>query len=398
MLKTILTIDDSELITSLVSANFIKEGFLVVTAENGRDGIVKAEKHNPDLVLLDVMMPDMTGFEVCEALRENPQFSKTPIIMLTSMGDLDNMQTGYSAGADDYITKPFQIAELKMKVQAMLRRSSRESGDVQTAKVISVFSLRGGAGSSSFAVNLAAGLSQLWDRPSVLVDLALPTGVCDYMLSLKPPQNLGKLARYDLAELDKEFLHACLAEHETGLRLLAGVLAAKDADLISEELVGVIMLQLREMVPYIVVDHAHQFSAPALAAFDHSDLILMPITPDANSVRLALSALKTFDALEYEREQIKIIVNWTFPRAGIATEKIESVLNHPVEIVMPHIPGAWSEAINSGVPVITHKKQPALTAMLEDLAWRVSSPEHIEQEPEIPSLMWQRVSSRLLAV
>jgi pilus assembly protein CpaE len=398
MAARILIIDDSTTITKLVKYQFVAEGYDVVTAEDGPAGLQAAEEYTPDLILLDVMMPEMDGYEVCRRLRAMEKTRSTPIVMLTSMTSIANMQAGFEAGADDYITKPFESAELKMRVGAILRRSGRVQADEQalTGRVITIFSLRGGAGCSSLATNLAVGLSQLWRTEAVLVDLALPTGLCDVMLNLKPSNNLGTLAQQEVGNIDWEYINNILVTHPASrTRLLGGIVAPHEAELVSDNLVMFLLDHLSAKSHYVVVDTSHNFSPPILAALDRADHILMPITPDISSVRLALSTLKVFDQLGYPEEKVDVIVNWTFPKAGIAANRIEKAIGHPVRMVIPHVPAAWSEAINEGVPVISRDDpESPLVAMLEDLAWRMSSPADRGKKPVEPGEMWQRVIRR----
>ena len=395
MTATILVIDDSEVIIKMITHNFEREGHRVVGAKNGPDGLEMATLYDPDVILLDVMMPEMDGYEVCRRLRQEEATGKTPIVMLTSMASIANMQAGFEAGADDYVTKPFEITELTLRINAILRRTMRDAPAVKTGRVISVFSLRGGCGCSSLAVNLTVGLSQMWATRSVLFDLALPVGVCDFMLALKPAYTLSDLAQKDTSEIDPALIEDTLFAHESGVRLMSGILEPHLAELVSDSLVSILIDQFRELAPYTVIDLAHNFSAPMLAALDKSDVIMMPITPDLNSVRLAASTLKVFDALGYERERIHIAVNWTFPKAGIAASKIESTIGHPISVVIPHVPSEWSEAINMGKPVITTTPNEVLAAMLQDLVWRLSDPEDKEKPPSRPTKMYQRTARRM---
>jgi two-component system, OmpR family, KDP operon response regulator KdpE len=118
--KCILVVDDEVSILRYVSARLRKEGYDIVTASNGEEGLRKAEEENPVLVILDIMMPKMDGFEVCSRLRE---WSEVPIIMLSAKGEENYKVKCLNLGADDYITKPFGTEELLARVGAVLRRT-----------------------------------------------------------------------------------------------------------------------------------------------------------------------------------------------------------------------------------------------------------------------------------
>ena len=105
--KKILVVDDEELTTVLAKTFLEKHGFEVITASDGEEGLRMAEAENPDLVLLDVMLPSMDGFAVCKKLKENEKFKDTPILMFTAKGLSSDIEQGEACGADEYIVKPF---------------------------------------------------------------------------------------------------------------------------------------------------------------------------------------------------------------------------------------------------------------------------------------------------
>ena len=119
MNRKILVVDDEKNIVDIVKYNLEKEGYKVLTAYNGQEGLDMALAENPELILLDIMMPKMDGFEVCKKIREKMQ---TPIIMLTARAEEIDKVLGFELGADDYVTKPFSVRELMARVKANLRK------------------------------------------------------------------------------------------------------------------------------------------------------------------------------------------------------------------------------------------------------------------------------------
>ncbi|MEP2936204.1 MAG: response regulator transcription factor [Gilvibacter sp.] len=118
----ILLVDDEPDILEIIGYNLTAEGYQVFTAANGVEALAKAQKHDPHLIILDVMMPEMDGIEACERLREIPELHDTIITFLTARGEDYSQVAGYEAGADDYITKPIKPKVLLSKVKALLRR------------------------------------------------------------------------------------------------------------------------------------------------------------------------------------------------------------------------------------------------------------------------------------
>ena len=130
----ILLVDDEPDILEIVGYNLSAEGYQVITAENGQEGVKKAKKELPHLIILDVMMPEMDGIEACEIIRKNPDLKNTIVTFLTARGEDYSQVAGFDAGADDYITKPIKPKVLVSKVKALLRRF-KEEDVVDTLKV-----------------------------------------------------------------------------------------------------------------------------------------------------------------------------------------------------------------------------------------------------------------------
>jgi len=128
--KRVLIIEDDKDIVELVRYNLANEGFEVASASDGGSGLAQLRKSPPDLLLLDLMLPKMTGLEVCKEVRRDPALSRLPILMLTARGEEADRVVGLEMGADDYVTKPFSPRELGARVKALLRRAE-PAGDAE---------------------------------------------------------------------------------------------------------------------------------------------------------------------------------------------------------------------------------------------------------------------------
>ena len=126
-MKTILIIDDEDDIREILDYNLRKEGFNVLQASNGKEGINMTEKHNPDLIVLDVMMPEMDGIEVCEQIRLLPNTENIRICFLTARSEDYSQIAGFDAGGDDYVTKPIKPKVIISRIKAILRRDDSRS-------------------------------------------------------------------------------------------------------------------------------------------------------------------------------------------------------------------------------------------------------------------------------
>ena len=124
-----MIVDDEPDILEFLQYNLKKEGFVVLAAQDGLQGLAAAEQHKPDLILLDIMMPEMDGVELCRQLREKKEFQDTPIAFLTARDEDFSQITALDVGGDDYITKPIKPRVLLSRINALLRRSDRTGAD-----------------------------------------------------------------------------------------------------------------------------------------------------------------------------------------------------------------------------------------------------------------------------
>jgi DNA-binding response OmpR family regulator len=132
MTKTILVVDDEKRIIALLKAYLEQQGFLVTTALNGKDAIYIARHEKPDLIILDIMMPEMDGYEF---MRQHRKERETPIILLTAKVDEDDKVIGLELGADDYVTKPFSPRELTSRIRAVLRRTGQSLPQLEVLRL-----------------------------------------------------------------------------------------------------------------------------------------------------------------------------------------------------------------------------------------------------------------------
>jgi len=168
----ILAVDDDKYMRNLVAGVLSKASYEVQTAENGVDGLKRIENFRPDLIISDVLMPEMDGYEFCSKVRSLPETSHLPILMLTSLDSVEQKIKGFDVGADEYIVKPFEPREFLIRIDNLLKRADQfqtiQIDDKGRGNTIAVFSLRGGAGVSTIAANLSVGLSQMWAKPTSL--------------------------------------------------------------------------------------------------------------------------------------------------------------------------------------------------------------------------------------
>jgi two-component system alkaline phosphatase synthesis response regulator PhoP len=137
----ILIVDDEQDILEFIEYNLLKEGYQVTTANDGREGLKMAKEINPNLIILDIMMPGLDGVEVCRALRAMPEFNETIIAFLTARSEDYSQIAGFEVGGDDYITKPIRPRVLTSRISALLRRTANFDQQQEEDKIIKVADL-----------------------------------------------------------------------------------------------------------------------------------------------------------------------------------------------------------------------------------------------------------------
>ncbi|HUH99171.1 MAG TPA: response regulator [Anaerolineales bacterium] len=227
MANKILIIDDDVDTLRLVGLMLQRQGYQISAATNGEQGLAKALEERPDLILLDVMMPDMDGYEVTRRLRKNPATQSTPILMFTAKTQLDDKVAGFEVGADDYLTKPTHPTELQAHVKALLGRAgARHEDEIATAlherngRVVGVLSARGGLGVSSVATNVAAALFNRTQSEVILAELIPGKGTIGMELGVPGQKELSEILSGSTVEVTKEKVQSALVPHGSGLKLL----------------------------------------------------------------------------------------------------------------------------------------------------------------------------------
>lgn len=182
--KKILVIDDEAPMRYLLERQLCRAGFSVQTAGDGLTGLALAAERRPDAIVLDIMMPDMDGFDVCDRLKSNEATADIPVIFLSASVDSERRQRAFAMGAADVLSKPVQSDELAGSIQAVLRHNGQRAS--RPGRVIGFFGLTGSGMAAPAALTLAQAVPMKSDSKALLVDLELPFGAIAARLGLAP--------------------------------------------------------------------------------------------------------------------------------------------------------------------------------------------------------------------
>lgn len=360
-MKTVLVVDDEAEARRLVSFMLEREDLKIDTASDGNEALRKALVAPPDLVILDVMMPDMDGYQVCRQFRSNPRLARVPILILTARAQTMDREESLKAGATAYLSKPFPRAELLRLVHDLL---DEQAGAESVGRLVSLLSLRGGVGVSSLVVNLAVVLSLKHREKVALVDLDLSSGQAALMLNLKPKDFwLHAAAGQGLPEWSR--VESCLEAHPSGVQLLPAPAAPLRWDRLPRTAVPSVVMMVRRHFGVVIADLPSTVSGPTLDVLLASDLTVLVAAPEVASLQATTGALQMLHAEGYSEDKVWVALNHSSPVDGLSLATIERVIRQPVVTSLPYQGEALLEAMARGRPAVLEKESPWAQAVAE---------------------------------
>lgn len=327
MKEKILIVDDDPQLVQLIGYTLYAEGFQTIVAHSGEEALQLVERERPDLVILDVMMPGMSGIEVCDVLREDPETTNLPIIILSARTQVPHRIEGLKAGADEYLTKPISLKEMVARVEALLERTRRLREDKleKRGRVIGFIGAKGGVGTTTVAVNVALALAAQ-EKQVAAVELRPNFGTFALHLGRTPVENLKALLSMEPERIDEEELAEHLAQHPSGLQVLYGPGTGSNYPSLSFDHTRAILNTLASMADYTIVDLPNQPSAASRAALRQCDFVVLISETDPASVQSARATLQQLQAWEINKGIIGLVVvhrvapNGSRPASRIASD------------------------------------------------------------------------------
>jgi len=366
--ERILYVDDEAQIRKLLSTYLTRQGYEVVTANDGYEALKSVRASAPALVITDVMMPNMNGFELTRRLRADHRTARIPVLMLSARKEADDILTGYSEGADEYVAKPVEMAILAAKIDVLLKRVKMTAGDIvkRRGRVILFAHGKGGAGVTTLAVNSAVALAETKLYRVGLLDLNLEFGNAQMHFDMKPAQTLAHLAKLDPAQLDDETFSRLLTQDATGVQVVISSDAPENAELVTVPLVQHGIDRLRAATDYVVLDTPATFSQQVLAAIDASDAIVVVAEPHVTSLAAARGWFDVLGKLSYPKERCMFVINRT-TQAGLETDQVARMLDRRPDLVVPYT-AVFDEAADRGRPLVVLRPENAVAKVMRDLA------------------------------
>jgi DNA-binding response OmpR family regulator len=353
MAEKILIVDDDVDSLKLIGLMLKRNGYEVTAADAGGKALAKAEAEIPDLIILDVMMPDMNGLEVCRRLRANPATADIPIIMFTAKTMIDDKVKGFEAGADDYLTKPTHPAELSSRVKSVLQRKGSKpaapkplSPAPKRGMFMAVLGVKGGVGTTTVALNLAAALLKSGEQP-ILAETRLGMGSMGLMLGA----DVDGVAKVVKAGGDLNSIQNALLTHQSGLRAL--VCSANPREVFTEmsaEQALALVQQLRTLGNPAIIDLGAGLAANHNLLLPEIDRLMYVVEANVVTLEMARQQLAVLDDIVGGAKISVVVVNRS--QSTLPWHEAENRLNREVKAIISPAPELAFQSIESHNPMV----------------------------------------------
>ncbi len=367
MVERILVVDDDLDSLKLIGLMLQRSGYEVSAANTGGQALAKALAERPDLIILDVMMPDMNGYEVCRRLRTNVETKTIPIIMFTAKTLIDDKVAGFEAGADDYLTKPTHPSELASRVRAILSRNSVKKSDTNIGAAVGVLGVKGGLGTSTLALNLAAA-RVLAGENAIVADYRLGAGTIGLSLGQAQHNGIANLLSKSIPEIKPRIVENELVTHASGLRALLSSCRPREAQMhYGADMAIAVLRTLRHLGRAIFVDLGSGYNANFSNLAPELDQLLIVIDSNPITLAMARELMREIESgHESGRLHLVAINRSTVP--GQVWQDVERYLGHAVRAVLSPGVDLILQAHQSSVPAVMFQPAAMYATQVSKLA------------------------------
>jgi CheY-like chemotaxis protein/MinD-like ATPase involved in chromosome partitioning or flagellar assembly len=373
MAERILIIDDDVETLRLVGLMLERQGYQISAADNGERAINKARSDKPSLILLDVMMPDMSGYDVAKILRGDKTTSNIPIIMFTAKSQVDDKVEGLEAGADAYLTKPTQPRELIAQVKALLARSKAVPAPTtapQTAPAVpikgfmlGVLAAKGGLGVSSLVTNLGVTIRKLTGEPVVIADFHPGSGDIGLSLGYNSANGVSNLLKKDANTISGADIKNEISAHHSGIHVLTTPQRPRDAIFATRiHQYRSIARQLPDLAKYVLLDLGSALPPMTQSILKYCDKFLIAIEPTPPGVHQTRALLEDLAALGVGAGRIELVlVNRQRTNLQLNWADVQDSVGHTISTVITPAPELAYKAREISSPMVVQQPS-SLTA------------------------------------
>ncbi|MCJ7625135.1 MAG: response regulator [Anaerolineaceae bacterium] len=386
MTEKILIVDDDPETIRLISMVLQRRGYQIIPAYSGEDAIKLALLESPNLVLLDIMMPKLDGYQVTRELRDNRQTANIPILMFSAKSQVDDRVAGYESGIDDYLTKPIHPTELVARVKSLISRSKTfGTPTIDQGYSIGVIAPKGGLGSSSFTLNLAINLYQESKKDVVAVELRPGHGSWGIELGFENMDGLSTLLQLPPSATKTSNLEKELVRTPYGVNLLLSSNSIENVKFFnnSDQLEAVVRV-LPDLASIVLFDIGACFLPNITNILSMCDEILLIIEPHPTSIKIARKYLEVFQQQGLEKTKVITPIMLNRVRADIQTPLLEAseMLGRDIEHLISPVPELAYQAALNAKPLILMQPKGLINEQFLNLTEMILNRLHIEKSAQ----------------
>jgi DNA-binding response OmpR family regulator len=356
MADRVLIVDDDVQTLRLVGLMLERQGYKILAANNGIQAVQMAHAEIPDVILLDVMMPDLDGYEVTRRLRRDPETANIPILMFTAKTQVDDKISGYEAGVDDYLTKPIHPAELTAHLRALLQRSKiRTAVSRDRGYVIGLLSAKGGEGVSTLALNLAIAFHQKTKAEVIAAEMRPGQGTWGIELGNNLTDGLTHLMQMRAQDITATVIENELARMPYGIRLLMAPNRTKDAELMcATEQLEAVVENIPLLAKLVLLDIGTNYIPGYDMLLNHCNEVIVVTAPFPASIQRTHLLLDELGSKGFGRSKLMTIVSINRIRADVqlTLTQMQEILGAPIAQVIPPAPEIAFQAATRNIPLI----------------------------------------------
>ncbi len=372
MAEKILIVDDDLETLRLVGLILERGGYQIAAASNGQQALTLAHSESPNLIILDVMMPEMDGYQVMKSIRQDPAISGIPVLMFTAKAGIEDKITGYETGVDDYLTKPIHPAELVAHVKAVLSRAASKIKETQTdCMVMGFLAARGGLGVSTLVVNLAIALYNRTQKFTAAVETIPGYSSWAWELGHSDSEGLNKILTTAPEDITRNSVKNELILTSFGIHLLMASPKLKDQETINNTPQYQAMLrELSEMSEYLLLDIGSPGNPNWRRILSTCNEAVIVVDPDPTTMRRTKALMQEMETLGFgkSRKITAVAVNRARSDIQLTLPQMQEALGIPIALLMPPAPEMAYQAATRAVPLSLVQPESLLSQQFNRLA------------------------------
>jgi len=357
--KKILIVDDEANMLRMLGMTLEAAGYTVAIAQEAETARAKIAEEEPDLLILDIMMPGISGMELLKELRADPETEALPIILLSALSTVEDKISGLKAGADEYLTKPVDPREFIVRVASLLERTERlrESSSGDSGKVISFLGVKGGVGTSRLALNVAGTLGR-GETTVVAAELHASAGTFARTMGITDPTDIGSLLAGEPDRITRKAVSSALIKHPTGIRLLCYPPDEAEISSPKADSISLILDHLSREAQFLILDLGHTLDVVSQAALQVSDAVVLVLEPTPVCLDAGLHVASIVKKWASGASLIgAVAVNRSALASSLNQEEIESHLKLPVIGIIPQAGDLLANAYRRGQLLIAEQPE-----------------------------------------